>query len=348
MKNTTACRRMRAIIAAAAMGALTLTGCSSSSAGSGSGDEVVEWDYLQFVGLNHPMAVLAQKFADDVEKETNGKLKINLVGPGELPYTQDEHTRRTGEGAVEMANSLGVFVSGDCTPIRIPALPFLIDSYEEWDTAWPVLEDSIEKECFENYGTKLLYDQKWVLPTLFGQGEAVSSTSQLAGKSIRQNSPEEGAVLTSLGASTETIASAEVPTALERGVVDIVATSHHTADSAGWWEYLDWGFDFKSGGISVGYIVVNQDAYGSLPDDVREGLDRAVDAAAERDAKQVPIDDEAARQRLVDNGIVFNEVSEADLEAAKEVGFTVQDDWMKQNPDSAELVEQVRRTLGKN
>lgn len=299
---------------------------TADAAADDGGGETFEWDYVLFVGLEHHYGQLAQEFADDVRERTDGRLDITVRPAGELPYTADEYLARTGDGSMHMADALATFMAGGCRVGAMPALPMLVPDFETFDQIWPTLEPEV-RSCIQDSGADLLYTYLWPTQNVWGRGDPVDSLEDVAGLTIRQTSPEHGALIESLGAEAVTLTTEEVPPAIQRGVMDGVLTAALNAWSGSWYEFLDWAYIIDAG-IVPSYILINADAYEELPDDLRAALDEAAQAATERNNTRTTEAEAEARELLQsEGGITFVDASEQERAEVTELMGEVWSGW---------------------
>lgn len=307
--------------------------------------ETFEWDYVLFVGLEHHYGQLAQEFADDVRERTDGRLDITVRPAGELPYTADEYLARAGDGSMEMADALATFMAGGCRVGAMPALPMLVPDFETFDQIWPILEPEVEG-CIQDAGADLLYTYLWPTQNVWGSGDPVASLDDLAGLTIRQTSPEHGAMVEAVGGEAVTLTTEEVPPAIQRGVMDGLLTAALNAWSGSWYEFLDWAYIIDAG-IVPSYILVNQQAYEGLPDDLRTALDEAAAAATERNNTRTTEAETEARELLQsEGGLTFNEASADDRDRLATLMEDIWATWAEE-AGATEVLEEVRQSVGR-
>jgi TRAP-type C4-dicarboxylate transport system substrate-binding protein len=315
----------------------------AAAAEPAAGGETFEWDYVLFVGLEHHYGQLAQEFADDVRERTDGRLDITVRPAGELPYGADEYLARTGDGSMEMADALATFMAGGCRVGAMPALPMLVPDFETFDEIWPILEPEVEG-CIQASGADLLYTYLWPTQNVWGSGEPVDSIDDVAGLTIRQTSPEHGAMIEAMGGEAVTLTTEEVPPAIQRGVMDGLLTAALNAWSGSWYEFLDWAY-IVDAGIVPSYILVNADAYESLPEDLRAALDEAAAAATERNNTRTVEAEQEARELLQSEGsVTFNQASD---EERTEIAEMMEDIWTTwaEGAGATPVLEEVRAAV---
>ena len=85
----------------------------------------------------------AKLFTEEIEKATNGELKVRLHLAGTLQINASNITQAVGGNVVQIGDDL--FNSGNIPVAGIPRLPMLIQSYEDFAKADAVLKPYIEK-----------------------------------------------------------------------------------------------------------------------------------------------------------------------------------------------------------
>ncbi|HEY8448982.1 MAG TPA: TRAP transporter substrate-binding protein DctP, partial [Bacillota bacterium] len=330
-----------------AAGPSTTGGATGAATGDSSANVSIRWDYYLFVGWTHPIGEYAMRFADAVRERTGGRLEITVRPAGELPYGAAEMVRAVGEGRVQLGDGLATFITGEARVAAVPALPFLVTEVDELEAIWPTLKLHVD-QAFADYGAQTLFIYTWPTQNVWGRGEPIRTLADFRGRKIRQTSPEHGALIARLGGEPVTFTTAEVPTALQRGVMNAVLSAAFNIRGAKWYEFLEWGYilDF---GLVPSYILVNREAYAGLPDDVRAALD---EVAAEFQAEMlagIPARELDDRQALAtEHGIELIEAADADRRAAVELMASYWDEWAREGgPETVEALAAVRAILGK-
>ncbi|NEU32126.1 hypothetical protein GN156_15330 [bacterium LRH843] len=341
--------------------AIILTGCggeqSSSSISEGSTDSAdskkqvdkpIEWNLVSFVGLQHPMGAFLAEFAEDLTERTDGRLSVTALPPGELPYAVSEYLRVTGEGSVEISDSFLPFHSGDLSIAAISDLPLLITSFDEAKVAIDeVMMPYIEEEL-KDHGTKLLFWYPWPEQNIWGKGDPVTEISDLANLKLRTQSPEQSSFLVELNANPVALDSPEIPSAVSTGVIDGVITASLNIMGSQWHEFTDWGF-FINFLIPPSYIVVNEEAYESLPEDI-QGIVDAVSAEYQEKlgAHISQIENDYKEQLINEHEIEIIDATDEQMNELLSRFSPYWDEWAsKQEPHVQEVLQKVRDVLSK-
>lgn len=232
----------------------------------------VKWDMYAFSGVSHPVTLRLKDFAEEVKKKTDGKLLITVRPAGEFPFKATEVVRATSTNQVQIGEGYAGMISGAMPLASVANLPMLIRNNDDVQKVWPIVQKYAYPE-FQKAGLKVLFHFEWPPQNLFGKGTPVLKPADFAGKKFRTTDAKQSEMLKSLNASAVSLAPAEVPLAVERGVVDGFLTAGFNVLGAKWYEFVNWAYlpDFNAGGPD--FILVNQGAYDKLEPKVRAALD---------------------------------------------------------------------------
>lgn len=326
-----------------AAAALAVSLCSASAASA-----ATEWDYYSFTGVTHPITKYQMAFAAEVEKRTNGQLKITVRPAGELPFRIDEAGRIVGEGLVQMSSAYGGFLAGIVPIAGIGGHPFLVRTFQEGIEVWPIIDKYTRPE-FEKLGAKTLFHFYWPPQNLFGTGPQIKTAADFEGRKIRTTDPKQAELISRLGGSSVTLATAEVPVAMQRGLMEGVLTATFNVVGAKWTDFIDWAWyaDINVGGPN--FELVNLKAYNALPPDVRKTLDEVAAEWSAKMNKEIEALEAAEKKTLTEKyGI---EIYDAPPETVDEIVAKVSpywDEWAKQNgPNAVAMMKEIRAAVGR-
>lgn len=167
--------------------------------------------------------VLAHKFADEVQKRTNGQITFQVY-PGSSLYSPFQQFDAMANGALDMSVYPLAYSGGKLPPTNLTLMPALIENYDQaygWETA------DIGK-----WLTKYLDDHGVVIITWIWQGGGVASRDKpilvpadLKGLKTRGAGKMIELMLQAAGGSISTFPSTETYNAMHSGVVDALWTS---------------------------------------------------------------------------------------------------------------------------
>jgi TRAP-type C4-dicarboxylate transport system substrate-binding protein len=289
------------------------TGSSDdSSAEEGqSAKTVYEWDWPKSCAIDNPAAIMSIEFAEEVKEKTDGQLVITVRASGELPFKQNEYVTACGNGSFAMADAVLSSISQDLKSGAITGLPYLIDNYDELALTVDTLKSKIDQEL-SIYGITMVGYYNYPHQQVWGQGTAPEKFSDLKGLKIRTQGIEQGEALELDGAIPTSIDNAEVATSVSRGIINGAVTAGITMISNTYYEIMNWGYLVDLQALPV-YIVVNDAALASLPEDVRTTFLRLADEYSAKCAPRMEEYEIAAQERLVEEfGLTINRPTEED------------------------------------
>src|SRR5437588_8285532 len=178
----------------------------------------------------------AKMLSEQIEKDTNGELKSRLHLSGTLQIAPNNITPAVAEGVVQLADDL--FNSGNIPVAGIPRLPGLVRTLDEFRKTADALRPYLEK-AFAEKGIVMLADYTYPLQVVWGR-KKLTSLEDFKGMKLRVAQPEQGEMVRRFGGTSVTISAPEVPSALDRGVVDGIFTAG--VGAVLWKDLLKYGF----------------------------------------------------------------------------------------------------------
>ena len=306
------------------------------------------WDLYAFTGITHPITLHLKGFADEVKRRTNGELVITVRPAGELPFRATEVVKVTGEGQVQLGEAYAGFIAGAMPLASVGGLPMLIRTPDDLEKTWPIIDRYTQKD-FEKAGVKVLFHFLWPAQNVFGAGKPVRSADDLAGRKLRTADPKQAEMLKVLGASSVTLTTAEVPVALERGVMEGVLSSAFNVVGAKWQDFIKWAWlpDLQVGGPD--FVVVNLAAYNQLPANVRTALDQAAREYAPKMTRAILDAEQGDLATLRDKYKV--EVVVPPKDQVDKLTDRMKDSWQawgaQNGANGTAMIKEIRAALGK-
>ena len=323
-------------------------GLAAAIALGGQSRAATNWDHYLFTGITHPISVFLTGFAEEVKKRTNGELVITPRPAGELPFRATEVVKITGDGLVQMGSAYAGFISGSSPISGVTGLPFLVRTYEDLEKTWPIIEKYSTKEL-QKAGVKTLFHFSWPPQNLYGAGQPIRTLEDFKGRKLRTTDAKQAEMMRRLGASSVTLTTAEVPVAMERGLMEGMTTAAFNVIGAKWYEFIKWGWlpEIHIGGPN--YELVNIAAYNKLPANVRATLDEVAKEWSAKMLKEIAAVEGRDRKALEDNYKISLYVPPK--EQVDELTKRMEDYWVawgEQNgPDGVALVKEIRAALGR-
>lgn len=319
--------RLSRVVAAAVFG------CAAATAHAAE----FEWRYYSVSPQGHPYSAILTEAFDRIEERSGGRLDIDLVYFGETPYKGAEAEKLMRDGLGEMTEWLVSYSTSTYPLLSAPELPFLPVSRMDpaahivaQDKAWqsPEIAEELQSVLDRHHAINLT--RFYWPPQNHWLTTVANGPEDLKGLKIREYSAEGIDFTTAIGAIPVSMTAPEVYSALQRGALDGAVTASTSMTGIKWGEVLKAGYitNFK---MSISLILVSEDAFESLPEDirpiVREEVTRATDEIL---AFLVENEDALHRQLERDYGFTMVYASEKDYAALRKVAMeAVWPNWVE-------------------
>lgn len=168
-----------------------------------------------------PFLEVEQKFAEAIEKRTNGRVHIDITYAGGLGKGPELLTL-AGRGAIDMASAAPGYYADQLLFWKAFQIPFVFKSPEQaMDVlAKSVAEFPIYKQEMDKLGVIWLFQQPLGPYYLTGPSPDCDSVAALKGKKIRSFGADVPKAHSAIGAVPVTVQPVEVYEALQRGTID--------------------------------------------------------------------------------------------------------------------------------
>lgn len=283
-----------------------------------------------------------RKLVDDIEQASAGEIKIKFNLGGTLGINATNINSAVSDDIVQIADD--AFYQGTVQIATLPLLPLLVQNIGEMDKVMALVLPLAERDYAKKGVTVLGY---YVYPPqVFWFRGNVSSLADIKGRKVRITSAEQGAMVKSFGGIPVQLTSAEVPAALERGVVDGILTA-----SAG--GVMAWKDLLKSSymmGINyhVSYIVANTARLKKLPPALQSKIGDMARRHLADQTVELQREDGELRKKFAAEGIAMTAAKADEMAQAEKMSKEIWQQWAKgHGPEATQLLEQVRKGLGR-
>ncbi|MBO0752514.1 MAG: TRAP transporter substrate-binding protein DctP, partial [Bradyrhizobiaceae bacterium] len=291
-------------------GPIFVAGCRSAVAAAialllgfpgwlGAASAAEEWNfYMHQSAPNFATSRGAKLFTEEIEKITGGELKMRLHLAGTLQINASNITQAVGENIVQAGDDL--FNSGNISVAGIPRLPMLIQSYDDFAKADAVLAPYIEK-AFAQKGATVLASYTYPMQFVWGR-KKLESLDDIKGMKLRVAQPEQGELVRRFGGVSITMSAPEVPSALDRGVVDGIFTAG--VGAVLWKDLLKYAYVLIVN-VNNSYFIANTEAYNKLSPGLQAKLRQAAQDAARWDQDTMKAEENQSVDLLKSVGYTF-------------------------------------------
>jgi len=280
------------------------------------------------------------QFANDVDKATGGKLKIQ-VHPNASLFKAPEIKRAVQQGQAQIGEILLVNYQNEWQIFGADGLPFLADSYDASMKLYKAQKPLLEKKLGEQ-GMMLLYAVAWPPQGIYSK-KPINSAADMKGLKWRAYSPATARIAELVGAQPVTIQAAELSQAMATGVIDSYMSSGSTGYDSKTYEHIKNWYDTQAW-LPKNAVLVNRAAFNALDKPTQDALLKAGADAEVRGLAASKAENTRTQNLLKQNGMSIIAPS-AQLKAdMKKVGDTMLKEWLeKAGPDGQALVDAYRK-----
>lgn len=328
---------------AAAFAAAMLATCV---AGSATAQEPI---VLKFASFTPPQGKLnaegIPRFIQEVEKTSEGTLKIEFYAGGSLGGSPAIQLKLVEDGVADMAQVVASYTSGRFPEMSLFELPFLAkDNLEGSLAAWRMFEAG-HLSGYENlHMLGFLESGPYGLHSTF----PITSLESVAGKKLRAAGPVQGAIVEALGGvPVGNITAPQIAESISRGLLDGTLMSvaslygFRIADVAN--HHLN---QVPMGSVSV-IFPMNKAKYESLPPKAKAAIDKFSGEWFTRMAAETQEDSE--REFMADlkgnKEHTIHTLDDSELEKWRVALDGVKEEWNKPNAKGVNLYAEVTKIL---
>jgi len=270
-----------------------------------------------------------KQFAEEVAKETQGKLVINVVSNGTL-LKLSEMKRGVQTGQVQLGESFIGTMANENPIFYVDSIPFLNSDPQEakalWAAARPLIEARLEKQNIH-----VLYSVAWPAQGLYTK-KPVSSLEDFKGQKFRASSASIADFARHIGAVPTVVQASDVPQAFLTGQVDAMLTSSTTGVDTQAWDYLSYFYNVPTM-FPQNIVLVNKKIWDKLDPDIREIVTAAAARAEERGWQLGIEENEASIEKMRKQKMNVQPVNSQLSEEFHRIGNEMTDSWLAKLTD---------------
>ena len=321
---------MKRLLAALAAGALAVPLLVSAQ---------TKWDLPTAYPTNNFHTENVQQFADDVDKATGGKLKIQIHSNASL-FKAPEIKRAVQGGQAQAGEILLVNYENEDPLYGLDGVPFLATSYADamklYKASRKALEDKLAKQ-----GMMLLYAVAWPPQGIYAN-RTLNSVADMKGLKWRAYSPATSKIAELVGAQPVTVQAAEVSQALATGVIDSYMSSGATGYDSKTYEQIKRFYDTQAW-LPKNAVIANRKAFEALDKPTQQALQKAAADAETRGWKLSEEKNGWYLDQLRAKGMTIVKPSEQLTADLRKVGNFMLVDWQKKSgADGKKVIDSFR------
>jgi TRAP-type C4-dicarboxylate transport system substrate-binding protein len=282
-----------------------------------------------------------QQFANEVEKASGGKLKIQVHAGASL-FKAPEIKRAVQGGQAQAGELLWVNFENEDAMYGVDGVPFLATSYADAGKLWKASRKALD-ERLGKQGMVVLFSVPWPPQGLYNK-KPVNSAADMKGVKFRSYSPATAKIAELLGAQPVTIQAAEVPQALATGAMESMISSGATGYDSKIFEHVKYFYDTQAW-LPKNAVIANKKALDALDAGTRQAVLKAAAAAEPRGWKVSEEKTKWYLEQLVAKGMTIAKPS-AQLSAdLRKIGEQMTAEWLKKSGADGQAVVDAYRKM---
>ena len=217
------------------------------------------------------------------------------------------------------------------------------------DEVNPALEaaDPYVKAELNAKNIEVVGSQAYPMQTMFGSGKAPKTLDDLKGLKMRVFDPYQADLLAAIGVSPVSMVMSEVPSSMQKNVINSSLTGVIGAYEAKWYDICDWAYLMPVAASNC-YMIINKSLLDGLPADIRQIIyeegEKYTEAVNAYNEEAIP----NAAKRLEENGVTVVYPSEEDIKKMEAIAADFWESWSNDYTDSVkECYKAIKSALNK-
>jgi len=294
----------------------------------------------------NPTAITAvkemQALAEDLEKKTNGEVKIRIHLGGTLQIQAPDIAQAVSDGVVQIGDDQQF--SGSVPIGGLVRLPSLLRTPGEYEKAAEILLPYVQT-AYNKYDVTVLGTYYYPPLVLFSR-EKLTSLAELKGQKIRTLSPESSEWVRRFGGLPVTLAFPELASALDRGVVTGVTTA---SAGAGYVLRDQFKYNYRIPiAFSNVFVIANNAALKKLSPNAQAAVRSGFRDTLAATSRKILAEEDDLTKKMAAGGITVTESSAGDLAAVEKAMETYWGAWARERgPAAIEALAKIRTAIGR-
>lgn len=271
-----------------------------------------------------------QRFAQDVQNSTGGKLKVKVHSNASL-LKSAEIFAGVRDGKAEAGEVIMSSASKEIPLFALDTLPFIVSGYDDARALWeasrvPAAEQMAAK------GLQLLYTVPWQPQNLYSTRK-IETARDFAGLRLRHYAPTTERIAEMLGAKPVAVPVQmdEIAKAMNNDVYDLSVTSSWTGVQIKSWNKMKYYYKVNAW-IPKNMVFMNKARFDALDAPARKAVLDAARAAETRGWTMSQALDQSLEAELAANKTTIGRLDPVTLRFFDRVGEQMAKEWLKQAP----------------
>lgn len=291
---------------------LVLSACGRPNLDEKKGQTTIRLAYL--VSESHSAHIIGEKFKEQLEEESDGRLQVELYPNGSLFPSDREAVESVQLGNVEMTIPALAVMSSFNPNFTVLDLPYLFEDYEE---AHRVLDGEFGQSLLdelEDYNIKGLVYAENGFRHVTNNSHPVEEPSDLEGLKLRTlETPVHTDVFKAFGANASPFAFGEMYSSLQQGTYDAMESPISLLYTSNIYEVQNY-LSFTGHFYMPTALLMNNEFYEELPEDLQEIVMDGARMFRDEQRKLAHEQDDEYLEVLKEEGVQVNDITEEQRE----------------------------------
>lgn len=246
---------------------IVVSGCGGEEKGGAADQEIIKLKYAFFAPANTFPAKQMEKWKEELEKRTKGRVEVQLFPGGTLLAANNMYDG-VKDGVADIGLSSTTYEPGRFPLLDISDMP---SGYPNSEVASQVVYDLVREyppEAFKDFKIITVFATE---PAHIQTVKPVIKLEDLKGMQVRISGALTP-ILKELGAAPQGMAMSEVPESLQTGIIDGSVSSREVLLDLKLAETIKYTTDYPLA-INTFVAVMNKEVWESLPADIQQVID---------------------------------------------------------------------------
>jgi TRAP-type C4-dicarboxylate transport system substrate-binding protein len=200
---------------------------------------------------------------------SNGEIEVEMTTHDQMNLGTGDVFALLGQGVFDVGMTVSDYAVADAPELEGLDVPMLTSTADDARALVDAARPKVGDIFATRYNSHVLAIAPYPPQVVFCNAP-ITSLADLEGKKVRASGRMTAKFLEALGAEGINVSFAEVPGALQKGVVDCAVTGAGSGYSAGWWEVSTHLMPIALGGWDPVVTAMNLDRWNSLTPEMQE------------------------------------------------------------------------------
>jgi len=286
----------------------------------------------------------AKTFAKEVEKATDGRVKINIHPGGSLGFKGPEMLTAVRDGLVPIGDILLNQQVGEAPILGLEAQPYIVADHAQLRTLHRYFRPAVD-EVAQKFNQKVLYMVPWPTQYVYTKVE-IKKLDDLKGIKIRTYNKTTTGLFNAVGMTAVQLPWGEVVPSLAAGTIDSVTTSSSSGVDGKFWEFLKYMYPTNHV-WSSNITSVNLDAWAKLDEKDRQAIETVAQRLEPTFWDVSRAEDDTKSKLLNERGVAMGTVTPEMLKGMQEATKPMLAEFEKEVPGADKILAAYFKDIGR-